>query len=128
MNRQRERPDMRIQGFTIRPTPTHRFLGVIVDQELRWSAQIDNAVAKGTAYILQLRRLSSAAKGIPLRLMRQLYQAVAAPKMLYAADLWFNPTFRDGSDTLQRGSVGVAKRLSSVQRLAALSITGAMRT
>jgi hypothetical protein len=69
MNRQRERPDMNIQGTVIRPTPTHRFLGVIVDQELRWSAQIDNAVAKGTAYILQLRRLSSAAKGIPLHLM-----------------------------------------------------------
>ncbi|KAG2063420.1 hypothetical protein BDR04DRAFT_940490, partial [Suillus decipiens] len=53
--------------------------------------QVDNAIAKGTSYVLQLRRLSSSAKGLPLRLMRQLYLAVALPKMLYAADLWFSP-------------------------------------
>lgn len=60
--------------------------------------------------------------------MRQLYQAVAVPKMLYAVDLWFSPVYQEGTDTLQRGSVGVAKRISSVQRIAALAITGAMRS
>jgi len=48
--------------------------------------------------------------------------------MLYAADLWFTPTFRDGSDTLQHGPIGVARRLTTVQRIAALAITGAMKT
>jgi hypothetical protein len=105
MNKNRTRPPMNIQGAIIRPSPTHRFLGVILDQELRWKAQVDNAVAKGTAYVMQLRRLSTMSKGIPLRLMRQLYQATAVPKMLYAADIWFTPAFQDGSDTLQRGSI-----------------------
>ncbi|OJA19934.1 hypothetical protein AZE42_14044, partial [Rhizopogon vesiculosus] len=67
-------------------------------------------------------------KGIPLRLMRQLYQATAVPKMLYAADLWFTPAFQDGSDSPQRGSLRVARRLTSVQRIAAISMTGAMRS
>jgi len=67
-------------------------------------------------------------KGIPLRLMRQLYQAIAIPKMLYAADLWFTPAFRDGSDVPERGSLGVAKRMTTVQRMAALAMTGAMRS
>lgn len=128
MNRRKTRPNMHIQGTTIKPTFSHRFLGVIVDQELRWKAQAANAIAKGTAYVFQLRRLSTAAKGLPLHLMRQLYQAVAVPKMLYAADLWFTPSFREGSDILQRGSIGVAKRLTSVQRIAALAITGAMKS
>jgi hypothetical protein len=128
MNRRRERPPMHIQGSVIQPTPTHRFLGVILDQELRWKPQVDNAIARGTAYVFQLRRLSTTAKGIPLRLMRQLYQAIAIPKMLYAADLWFSPVYREGTDELQRGSVGVAKRISSVQRIAALAITGALRS
>jgi hypothetical protein len=128
MNRNKERPNMTVQGITIRPSPTHKFLGVILDQELRWKAQIDNAVAKGTAYVLQIRRLSTMAKGIPTHLMRQLYQAVAIPKMIYAADLWFSPAYRDGSDTPQKGSLGTAKRLTSVQRIALLTITGAMRS
>jgi hypothetical protein len=94
MNRQRACPTMHIQGAEIRPTPTHRFLGVILDQELRWKAQVDNALARGTSYILQLRRLSATTKGLLLRLMRQLYQAVAVPKMLYAVDLWFSSVFQ----------------------------------
>jgi hypothetical protein len=94
MNRRKPHPDMHIQGSIIQPSPLHRFLGVILDQELCWKAQIDNATARGLAYVLQLHCLSTSAKGIPLRLMRQLYQAVAIPKMLYAADLWFSPMYR----------------------------------
>lgn len=128
MNRLKPRPNMHIQGAVIRPVQTHRFLGVILDQELRWKAQVDNAIARGLSYVMQLRRLSASAKGLPMHLMRQLYLAVAVPKMLYAADLWFSPVFHTGSNTLQRGSIGVAKRLTSIQRLAAIAITGALRT
>jgi hypothetical protein len=128
LNRNKERPNMNIQGNIIRPSPTHKFLGVILDQELRWKAQVDYAVAKGTAHVMQIRRLSTMTKGIPMRLMRQLYQAVAIPKMLYAADLWFTPAFKDGSDTPQRGSLGTAKHLNTVQCIALLAITGAMRS
>jgi hypothetical protein len=60
--------------------------------------------------------------------MRQLYQATAVPKMLYAADLWFTLAHHEGTDTLQRGSLGVAKKLTSIQRIAAIAITGAMRS
>lgn len=87
MNCQKECPNMNIQGAIIWPTATHHFLGVVVDQELCWNTQVDNVVAKGTAYVLQLCRLSSSAKGLPLRLMHQLYQMVAILKMLYATDL-----------------------------------------
>ena len=66
--------------------------------------------------------------GIPTRLMRQLYQTVAIPKFTYGADIWFRPMFKRGSDTIQRGSKGIANRLTSVQRIAAISITSAMRT
>ncbi|OJA12400.1 hypothetical protein AZE42_10041 [Rhizopogon vesiculosus] len=128
MNKNRLWPPMLIQGVTILPSAIHRFLGVILDQELHWKAQVDHAIAKGMAYIMQLRRLTTMSKGIPLCLMRQLYQAMAVPKMLYAADLWFTPAFRDGSDIPQHGSLGVVRRLTSVQRIAAISMTGVMRS
>lgn len=60
--------------------------------------------------------------------MRQLYLSVAMPKMLYAVDLWFRPLFTGIDDKQQSGSIGVARRLGRVQRVAALSITGAMRS
>lgn len=84
--------------------------------------------AKGTTYVFQLYRLSSTAKGLPLWLMHQLYMAVAIPKMLYTADLWFTPTYRNSMDQLQHRSIKIARKLSRVQCIAAITITGAMRT
>ncbi|KAG2130236.1 hypothetical protein DEU56DRAFT_694152, partial [Suillus clintonianus] len=66
--------------------------------------------------------------GISAKLMRQLYLTLAVPKFTYGANLWFKPTLRNDTTTTQRGSIGVAKRLASIQRIAAISITGAMRT
>jgi hypothetical protein len=91
MNRTKPRPDLILRGINIRLSTTHKFLGVILDQELRWKPQADYALAKGTAYVLQFKCLSTMTKGILLRQMRQLYQAIVVPKMIYAASLWFNP-------------------------------------
>lgn len=48
--------------------------------------------------------------------------------MLYAVNLWFKPIYTGESDEVNRGSLGTAKRLGRVQRLAAINITGALRT
>jgi len=66
--------------------------------------------------------------GIPTKLMRQLYQSVAIPKFTYRASVWFKPILDNNTGAIQRGSKGIADRLTKVQRIAALSITGAMRT
>ena len=100
----------------------------MVDQELHWKEHASYALAKGTAYVALLRRISSAAHGVPPRLMRQLYRSIAVPKMLYAASVWLKPAFNAGSQSLTRGSQGTVKRLSQIQRSAAITITGAMKT
>jgi hypothetical protein len=124
----KEQPSMTLRGITLKPTPHHKFLGVIVDQTLRWNAQVTHAIAKGTAYAIQLKHLSSSSMGIPMSLMRQLYTAVAVPKMLYTIDVWFRPIYTSSTDIMQPGSKGAARKLESVQRIALLSITGAMHT
>ena len=60
--------------------------------------------------------------------MRQLYQAVAVPSFMYAADIWFKPVDRSLEGQKARGSVGVSRKLASVQRIATVAITGALRT
>ena len=60
--------------------------------------------------------------------MRQLYTAVAIPKMMYAINVWLTPPWQwDGAKGCT-SSVGMVNRLASLQRVAALAITGAMRT
>jgi ribonuclease HI len=117
-----------IQNTTILPTEHHRFLGLIVDQELTWKHHVGYTIAKGTEYVLQLCRLSHPANGIPAKLMRRLYLTVAVPKFTYGADIWFRPIYNDNSVKLQRGSIGVAGKLAKIQRIAAICITGAMKT
>ncbi|KAG2125174.1 hypothetical protein DEU56DRAFT_744003, partial [Suillus clintonianus] len=53
---------------------------------------------------------------------------IAIPKMICAADLWFSPVYQEGTANLQRGSIGVAKHLSTVQCTVTLTITGAMQS
>ena len=128
MSKTKLRPQMMIRGATIKPTPSHKFLGVIVDQELRWREHAAYAIAKGASHAMLLRCLSSPSHGISAKLIRQLYQAVAIPKMTYAASVWFKPMYNAGSRTTVQGSKGIVARMTQIQRTAALAIMGAMRT
>ena len=60
---------MDIRGTVIKPSTSHKFLGVIVDEHLKWKHHINYAISKGTAYTLQLRCLATASKGLSLTLM-----------------------------------------------------------
>ena len=128
LNRTRHRPSMTLRGVVIESTATHKFLGVMLDNELRWKAHAAYAVAKGAAYMMLLKRLSSVSWGTPAKLMRQLYQSVVVPKITYAVAVWLQPSLASTSEERIRGSKGIAKKIESAQRTAALAITGAMRT
>src|SRR5258706_3831080 len=60
----------------------------------------------------------------------KLYNMVAVPKITYAADLWFRPKILCKTDqgSTEVGPGLLTKRLESIQRNAAISIMGAMRT
>ena len=56
-----------------------KFLGVIVDNQLRWKEQGAAALRKGQAWVGQICRLSQATKGVSRAHMRRLYLAIAVP-------------------------------------------------
>ena len=60
--------------------------------------------------------------------MRQLYQAIAVPSFTYAADIWFTPVFRGVDSGMSSRSIGVAHKLSTIQRMATTAITGVLHT
>src|SRR6266481_3071695 len=47
---------------------------------------------------------------------------------MYAADVWFNPVIRNTGNKKAKGSVSMARKLTSVQRIATTAITGALHT
>lgn len=114
------RPNLDFNGNTLKPSQSAKFLGVIMDQELKFDEQAAAALKKGQAYLAQYRRLTQHSKGVGSKYMRRFFQSVAIPKMFYAADVWCIPGVK--------GTSKFINKLATIQRQAALAITGALRT
>jgi hypothetical protein len=123
-----KRKAITINNREIPPSEYAKYLGVYVDQELKWKEQAVRAVKKATNFTLAYRRLTKTIKGASLTVMRQLYTSVIVPKILYAADVWITPLNKPLNAKRTSGSISIIKRLASIQGIATLAITGAMRS
>ena len=113
----------------IPPVNTYKFLGVLFDPKLKWSAQADRAARSADAWINLIRRLTRISKGISAPGMRLLYTAVAIPKMAYAADVWYSPPHRANNTATKRsGMIKFTNRIQSAQRRITIPMLGAMRS
>ena len=113
----------------ITTVPTQKYLGVIIDSELRFKEHAAYALGKGTKRANQVRRLSKVAKGVRGGLARRMYYGAVVASMLYAADVWCTPTVRERKGgAVGNGMPGVVRKLESIQRIAALQTTGGLRT
>ena len=122
------RPNLHLCDAIIKPSTVHKYLGIIFDQELRWREQAEWAMAAAAKWTLQFHRLTKPSTGIRSKFMRQLYCAVAVPRFTYTADVWYAPVIWTTQDTKATRSVGVTKRLESIQRIAVTTISGTMCT
>lgn len=122
------RPDLVLNGHTIQPSSTHKFLGVIMDQKLSFNAHCLYACAKGEEFMAQAKRLTKPRRGVPGKCCRQILNGIVIPKMLYAADLWCAPITIGKEGARTKGSAGFAIKTGRIQRKATILITGAMRT
>jgi hypothetical protein len=86
-----QRTSLLLRGLEIPSRPCIKLLGVQIDNELRWKQHGAIAIKKGQDWVIQFGRLSRASKGVATKYMRQLYTAVALPRMLYVADVFLPP-------------------------------------
>ena len=108
---------------------TAKFLGIIVDNKLTWKGQCAAALAKGQDWLIQFTRIARSSRGINARYIRQLYLSIAVPRMLYAADIFLTPQQNVGKRTEEgRARQAIITKLATIQRRAAIMITGAMKT
>ena len=108
---------------TIQPSTEARYLGIIFDQQLRYKSHLQRVIKKGTSAALALSSIANCKWGTTHKLVRQLFQAVIAPRMDYAAVIWHRPK-ADGSTAHSMQ----ARKLSTVQRIAMKTILGCYRT
>jgi hypothetical protein len=57
-------PSITISEHTIQLLTSHKFLGIIIDQELRFKEQVASTLAKGTKYTLACSQMIRTTKGI----------------------------------------------------------------
>ncbi|KAJ7877744.1 hypothetical protein B0H14DRAFT_3435936 [Mycena olivaceomarginata] len=57
-----------INGMTIQPSETAKYLGIIIDCRLRWKQQVEAAIVKGTSTILAISRLARPTYGMATQL------------------------------------------------------------
>ena len=109
-------------------TSTHKFLGVLLDDELRFQKHAVHALGKGEQWTSQVKHLSKVMKGMRGMHTWQLYYSVALLSMLYAVDVWCTQSLERKGRKAKRGMWAAIRKLESVQRKAALQTTGALRT
>ena len=119
---------MTLQGITIVLQASHKFLGVLLEQELCWRQQADYALSKAAKWTLAFHRLARPASGVNLQLMCQMYSAVAIPKVAYVANIWYTPTHKKEGAGRCSSSVSITNKLASIQQMGAIAIMGVMRT
>ncbi|KAJ3572025.1 hypothetical protein NP233_g3370 [Leucocoprinus birnbaumii] len=117
-----------LRGQEVEEVDIYKYLGVYIDKELNWKVQEERALAKATKWVLMFKRLAKPSKGISQKLMRQLYLGVAIPKLTYALDIWYEPPILREGAKKKTGSVRALKMMSKVQRIAALAITGGLKS
>ena len=114
----------------VQPSLHAKLLGVILDARLTWAAHHKKVCEKAVKWTMAFKRFTRTASGMRMNEARKLYNAVAIPKITYAADIWFCPKklLKTDKNPLAFGPLMLTKRLESIQRQAAISITGALRT
>ncbi|KAJ7159414.1 hypothetical protein C8R46DRAFT_906280, partial [Mycena filopes] len=123
---------LQLGPHVIKSAHTVKLLGLHLDRELRWHPQGAAVLAKGHAWLRQGARIARASQAIVEtgRAHRaRLYLAVCVPGMLYGADVFLSPppgnrrAFLLGKKQQERG---IVKTIRTIQRRAALAITGAL--
>jgi hypothetical protein len=94
------------------------YLGVILDAWLTWREHVDPKVRKARNMLWACRRDCGVRWGLRPRVVYWLYVSIIRPSITFASLVWW-----PGCETAR-----VKQQLSTVQRLACLGITEAMRT
>lgn len=85
------RPSLELPSISIEPSASAKYLGIILDQNLKWMQQVAHVRGKGSKWAAQIRRLTRPTWGLTPNGARKLFVSIALPCILYGIDLWCTP-------------------------------------
>jgi ribonuclease HI len=114
--------------FEVERAENYKYLGVIINDRLSWKPHTGLVQSRAIKWTNLFCRLMRTSRGLAYPSARRIYNAVAAARINYACDVWYSPIYKPGESKRRKGSVGIAKKLTSIQRKAAIAISGALRS
>ena len=100
--------NIQINNQPLRHVTTAKYLGMFIDQNLKWDHHIDNMVSKISAKIGILRSLRNV---VPINTMKLLYNAIVQPHFDYA-DLVYDSTSETNKARLQKLQTRAARLIT----------------
>jgi hypothetical protein len=107
-----------IENVPIPLQPSFKYLGVTLDPKLTYKQHIQTKGESTVRTFFQVRQAMAGNWGLSPKIMKWLYITVIRPRITYAAIIWWERS------TLTHTKAALQK----IQRLATISITGAMKT
>ena len=97
---------------------SYKYLGLVFDRRLTWKEHLKHVTSKATRMMISLAPICKTNWGLPSEATKFLYERAILPIILYGSIVWCK--------TIEQKTA--QKELQKVQRIAALCITGAMKT
>ncbi|KAG5731524.1 hypothetical protein E4T56_gene5479 [Termitomyces sp. T112] len=104
--------DSSVTAQMVDTVTSYKYLGVVFDPKLRWTAHLQKVAASAAWWTHQISRLSRISGGMPPHCVRQLYNTVAIPAFTYAADIWYTGVCEGPKGAHQMGSLAVTKKIA----------------
>ena len=111
-------PIFKLDNEKIDIVKSHRYLGIIFDEKLTWKNHVEKISQKATDNSIKLAACSRLNWGLGGEVMKSLYTTCIQPILTYGCMVW-------ASATTKATYINLLRR---AQRIAALSITGCLRT
>ena len=105
-----------------------KYLGIVLDQSLKWTQQLVYVCGKGSKWVAQIKRLTRPTWGLTPNGARKLFISIALPHILYGIDIWCTPIHGRNANGCRKGSVTPIKKLASVQCTGVLAVMGGFQT
>lgn len=109
---------IKIFGKDIEWVSEFKYLGVILDSNLKWNRHINNAIDKGRKTLFAARAIVGKTWGITPAIMKWIFEQIVVARVCYGCLVWWRASEK----------AVIRSKLLSLQRTAMLMITGAMRT
>lgn len=107
-----------MNGVQIQFSEEVKHLGVTLDKKLNWNSHLSKVISKGTNALWVCNKALGKTWGLRPNMVNWIYSAIVRPKISYASLVWWPKT----------NEVTAQKKLAKLQRLACISMTGAMKS